>query len=215
MARRTGAMTEVVRSLRIQCCIRMSRWPFQWVPVDALLQDVDRLATYYLEMSELTCCDVAGGFFIEVDGRLWNEGGVDELWMADSWFWALDDLLSGKDTAAASPWEESETLLQRVGDSLELEDTHAAMGVTFPRIRVDFCDFVKQMLDEGWKLACLVDALQSRLPAEGKRAARVREELGALFDLRERITQLRARAAESGLCWGSTDVNGKGDARST
>ena len=66
----------------------------------------------------LSCCAFRGGFFITVDGRLYNL--VDEFWMTYTWIYGLKQILEERATtntdfsvAYAYPWEEGQVCLQR------------------------------------------------------------------------------------------------------
>ncbi len=185
-------MARKARSLRVDCRFLVNGL---WVSLDTIAADPDALIRYYLSKRHLGCCDVQGGFFIELDGKLWNEGGVDEPWMTDTWFAAIDELLSGEHYAVAAPWEESHTALRRYGDILELRDAGASGHGVFPAVRVDFCDFVGKMITEGMRFAELLARVEARTPRGTEQAKSLLEEIGLIHERLARLESLRARAA--------------------
>jgi hypothetical protein len=137
-----------------------------WRPVDDLLGHADGLVDQYLQIENLHCCDFQGGFFIEVDGRPWNDAAtVDEFWMTMTWFYALREILLGKPSAKAFPWEESQLVLARRGSRLEIEDWHHAAGPVCPKVALDLADFTRQMLREGRKFGALMAEVQAEVTA--------------------------------------------------
>jgi len=145
-----------------------------WTSINQLLSERQYLVDYYLSIENLHCCDLQGGFFIEIDGQPWSEGGsVDEFWMTISWFKALKELLDGKEIANAHPWEESRLTLKRSGDTLELEDIHASGRISLPKVRVPLFEFVEQIVQESAKFSQLVNALREEI--KSRRAAGVSE----------------------------------------
>lgn len=66
----------------------------EWVPVDSFINNVRPLIDHYLSIEDLCCCDIQGGFVIDVDGEPWiDESCVDEFWCTTSWFGGLESVL--------------------------------------------------------------------------------------------------------------------------
>lgn len=119
----------------------------------------------YGACARLTCCSFQGGFRV---GRWNGYGTLDELWMACTWFPALEKALRVRPDAAHpwagddgalevavpahvvqrfSPWEESSACMCRVGPhALALADTHNERLVC-PRIVVDLHAFARALLE--------------------------------------------------------------------
>ncbi len=63
-----------------------------WVSIDDYVHNVKPLIDHYLGIEDLICCDIIGGFFIDVDGERWI-GYADEFWCTTSWFSGLEKIL--------------------------------------------------------------------------------------------------------------------------
>lgn len=137
----------------------------QWVPLADCLADVPGMVQDYLQIPGLHCCDIQGGFFIDIDGVAWSDDGtVDEFPMTLTWFPALERLWAGSPQERVWPWEESQLTLTRRGAWLEMADIHPTSGhVAMPKVVVPFAEFTVQLVREGQQFARWVAQVQAEL----------------------------------------------------
>lgn len=150
----------------------------QWVSIGPLLGNAPALVDGYLRVENLRSSHFQGGFFIDVDGQPWSDDGtVDVFWLTMTWFHALKEILAGRYLAKASPWEESNLTLTRIGDELALEDVHFSGHISMPRVQVSLFEFAEKMIREGTKFSTLVNEIKREI--NSRRAAGVSGEIDA------------------------------------
>ena len=139
----------------------------EWMPIEFAPLYNDKLIQHWLDGERLTCCDFQGGFEIDVDGKFWNDGCVDEFWMTMSWFYALEAFLNGETEREISVWEESRLVLKRDGDALTMYEVRHLPDTCQP-VTVSFRELAAQMCSEGRVFAAWVrslhDEVARRLP---------------------------------------------------
>ncbi len=137
-----------------------------WVPATSLVGREVALVDSYVNAEHISCCSFQVGFFIDVDGVPWSDGGtVDEPWMTMSWFYALLTLLGGDDHAGPTtgPWEESRLTWALTGDRLAMEDVHHSGRVSMRRVEVSFVDLARRICEGGRLLADITRAVRREL----------------------------------------------------
>ncbi len=88
----------------------------KWVAIDDYLQNVEPFIDNYLNIEDPICCHLQGGFFIDIEGKPWIDGGyVDEFYSTVRWFWALQKLLENN-IVNIGVWEESDMVLELKGN---------------------------------------------------------------------------------------------------
>lgn len=98
----------------------------EWLNVDDCLNDVAGYVCYVQGMARVLCCSLQAGFFIEVEGSMWNGPSfVGEFQNAETWIRALEEMiLEGKIETRVWAWKESDCRLERIGDVLIMEDRY-------------------------------------------------------------------------------------------
>lgn len=115
-----------------------------------------RLLDYYLQLDDLSCCSVLGGFIIFADGKI-AIGETDEVSMSQTWLPAIIRLQRGERTVSVWPWEESSMTLTRKGELVEMEDVHHSGTVVRAKVRFHFEAFVRAMLDASRPMALFIN----------------------------------------------------------
>ncbi len=130
--------------------------------VAELLGSPTRVLDYYLQLDDLSCCSVLGGFLISADGRI-AMGETDEVTMSQTWLPAIVRLQRGESSASVWPWEESSMTLTRKGVLVEMEDVHHSGTVVCAKVRFHFNEFVRAMLDASRPMASFVDLFHAAI----------------------------------------------------
>jgi hypothetical protein len=115
-----------------------------WYPAELCVDDIPWVLDRYLALEHFSCCDMQGGYFMELDGVCVADGGlVDEFVFTMTWFRGLERLCRGSTEEQFAPREESRMTGTRVGAWLELEDSHLL------RFRVPLAAFTAEILREA------------------------------------------------------------------
>lgn len=145
------------------------------VAVTELLGSAKKVLDYYLELENLSCCSVLGGFVISADGEI-AMGETDEVSMSETWLPAIIRLQHGESSAWVWPWEESNLTLTREGGWVEMEDVHPSGTVVCPRVRFRLDAFARAMLDASRPMASFVDVLHTAIEEYLSDSSRYRDE---------------------------------------
>lgn len=127
-----------------------------------LLDSPATVLDYYLQLDDLSCCSVLGGFIIFADGKV-AMGLTDEVQMSNTWLPAIIRLQRGESRVSVWPWEESSMTLTRKGELVEMKDVHHSGNVVCARVRFRFREFVWAMLDSSRPMAAFVEAFQAAI----------------------------------------------------
>lgn len=122
------------------------------------------LLAHYTSLSQVTCCQILGGFAVRVDDQPWNEDDLDEIRMATTWVDAVLAVLRGAQIARVWAWEESAMTLVRRGDALELSDVHGSGLVVSRRIVVPLSDFARALAAVAREVGAFFDGLLAITP---------------------------------------------------
>lgn len=164
---------------------------FCWLPIEAAPANTDRLIEDWLSRERLTCCDFQGGYLITHQGTLWNDGMLDEYWMALSWLSALEQMIKGATKTMAYPWEESQLMLERSGDQLTLyENDHQKHGLCSP-ITVPFNAFVQQMADQSQQFAVWLHVLHKNIQQRQPDPALLNTHLSSAHTQAEKLVKIQ------------------------
>ena len=133
-------------------------------PIAEILGKPSTLLDYYLELDDLSCCSVLGGFIIYADDKI-AMGETDEVSMSQTWLPAIIRLQRGEERVSVWPWEESSMTLTRKGALIEMEDVHHSGTVVCAKVRFPFHDFVRAMLNASRPMALFVAEFHSIIDA--------------------------------------------------
>jgi len=110
-----------------------------------------------------------GGFYIETDGRPWNNTStLDEFDRTAEWLPALTTLLRSQTEAAIHirVWEESDLVLQRSRNLVEIEDKAISAQGLCQKVCFELDQFIPQMIREAGKFSQLMKRLHE-IPNSG------------------------------------------------
>ena len=132
------------------------------VPVRDLVGHPKRLLDYYLQLDDLSCCSVLGGFIIYADEQVAMDE-TDEVAMSQTWLPAIIRLQRGENRVSVWPWEESSMTLTRQGNLMQMEDVHSSGTVVCAKVQFQLDDFVRAMLDASRPMATFVSEFHSAI----------------------------------------------------
>jgi hypothetical protein len=118
-----------------------------------------KLIDCYLQLDDLCCCNILGGFKIFADGKPAMQI-TDEVSMSQNWLPGIISLQQGEPLANIWAWEESHMTLTKVGEYVDMEDVHHS-GVVGRKTRFVFTEFVAAMLEASRPVAVLVDSIRA------------------------------------------------------
>jgi hypothetical protein len=161
-----------------------------WVPVASL--DPDEWLDALAAEDRVTCCNLAGGFAIQADGVLWNEGAIDEIRMASTWLSGVERLLEGHRMVQVWAWEESQMTLVRTGDLVEMYDVHHSGHIVCPRVVFSLAELARALARAAEPWLTFRAAALERV-ADHRHAEVIRENLSD--DWPERVQAILERAS--------------------
>jgi hypothetical protein len=134
----------------------------EWMPIEFAAVYVEEFIQHWLDDSPLTCCDFQGGFEIDVDGKWWNDGAIDEFWMTMHWFQAIEAFLNGATEQEIRVWEEGHLILQRTADAFTMYERNHRPDAC-PPVTVSFNSLVTQMCAQAQVFAAWVRSLHEEV----------------------------------------------------
>jgi hypothetical protein len=151
----------------------------------ALLNHPTQLLDYYLSKDDFTCCDMAAGMVVTVDGRRWNDDTVDHFWHLGGWFHALKAILAGGENRSATTfvWDQSRLTMNRQGDQLTMFDGFEELNrYAWPPITGPLWPLAAELVREGETCLELMAALLAEIEARGYTPAELLPLLTGLGD---------------------------------
>lgn len=144
---------------------------------DLAAHHADEFLNYYLDMENLTCCDIRAGLEIEIEGKSWTEYCCDHIGLVTHWFFALENILKGGNICETTTWvwDQSYLVFQRNGDSLTLFDEHICTfykqrgeeHFAWSPITVNLWSFAAQLTEVGEIYNDLIDNLIKEVESRG------------------------------------------------
>tara|TARA_R110002096_G_scaffold237091_1_gene427846 strand:- start:132 stop:713 length:582 start_codon:yes stop_codon:yes gene_type:complete len=132
------------------------------VPIEDLIGQPNRLLDYYLQLDDLSCCSVLGGFIIYADDQV-AMGETDEVSMSQTWLPAIIRLQQGENRVFVWVWEESNMTLTRQNNLMQMEDVHSSGDVVCAKVQFPFDEFVRAMLHASRPMAQFVDEFHAAI----------------------------------------------------